>query len=66
MAGIVNAKGTFRANTAAELTAIYAAKAASPTLDFCGPYASYTVVPTWNFCVGVGTVKEPATPLAQR
>jgi kumamolisin len=71
MAGIVNAMGTFRANTAVELTAIYAAKAANPTLNFaiptlgyCGPYASYAVVPAWNFCVGVGTVKEPATPLA--
>jgi kumamolisin len=70
LAGIVNSQGHFRANTAAELSALYAAKIASPTADFgipttgyCGPYASYTVKTNWNFCVGVGTVKEPATPL---
>jgi kumamolisin len=70
LAGIVNSKGHFRANTAAELSALYAAKIASATADFgipttgyCGPYASYTVTSTWNICVGVGTVKEPATPL---
>ena len=74
MAAIVNAAGTFRANTAAELTAIYAAKAASATADFaipttgyCGPYASYTVVPAYNYCSGVGTPKAAVAPLsAQR
>ena len=73
MAGIVNAHGTFRANTAAELTAVYNAKAASATADFaivtagyCGPYATYTLDSTsvaWNFCVGEGTVKGAVTPL---
>lgn len=72
LAGIVNSQGHFRANSAAELSALYAAKIASATADFaipttgyCGPYASYTVNSTWNYCVGVGTVKEPATPLIQ-
>ncbi len=71
LAGIANAMGLFRANTAAELTAIYNAKKASATADFaipttgyCGPYASYSVSATWNYCVGVGTVKG-ATPLTQ-
>jgi kumamolisin len=72
LAGIVNAMGSFRASTHAELRAIYGAKDASPTLDFtipttgyCGLYASYTVDTAWNFCAGVGTPMEPATPLAQ-
>jgi subtilase family serine protease len=72
LAGVVNSQGHFRANTAAELSALYAAKIASATADFgipttgyCGPYASYTVNQFWNYCVGVGTVKEPATPLTQ-
>lgn len=65
LAGIVNAMGSFRASTKAELAAIYNAKAASATLDFaipttgyCGPYASYSVATTWNFCAGVGTPME--------
>ena len=70
LAGVVNSQGHFRANTAAELSALYTAKIASATADFaipttgyCGPYASFTVGQLWNFCVGVGTLKEPATPL---
>lgn len=73
LAGITNALGKFRANTAAELTALYNAKAASATLDFaipatgyCGPNASYSVGQAWNFCAGVGTLQDPANPLAQR
>lgn len=72
LAGIANAMGHFRANTAAELSAIYAAKKKSATADFaipttgyCGPYASYTVSSTWNPCVGVGTMKGSVTPLTQ-
>jgi kumamolisin len=73
LAGIVNAIGSFQASTNAELVAIYNAKAANATLDFvipatgyCGPYASYAVATTWNFCAGVGTPLEPLTPLAQQ
>jgi subtilase family serine protease len=74
LAGIANAMGHFRANTAAELTAIYNAKKASATADFaipttgyCGPYATYSVSANWNACVGVGTIKQSgATPLAQQ
>jgi len=75
LTGLTNAAGTFRANTAAELTAIYAAKSTSQTLQFapaatgyCGIYAAFSAVPQWNFCVGVGAPKGPGiTPLtAQR
>src|SRR3984893_12824349 len=39
LAGIANAMGTFRGNTASELTAIYNAKAAGPTTAFTIPVA---------------------------
>jgi kumamolisin len=64
IAGLTNAAGAFRANTAAELTAIYDAKKqradlyfAIPKSGYCGPYASYTVSADWNYCAGVGTPK---------
>jgi kumamolisin len=64
IAALTNASGSFKANSKAELTAIYNAKKANPTLNFaipttgyCGPYASYTVSTNWNFCVGAGSVK---------
>ena len=70
MAGLTNAQATFRANTAAELTALYNAKKASATADFatttigyCGPYAAYVPNAKWNYCLGVGTVKGSVTPL---
>jgi subtilase family serine protease len=69
LAGIANAMGHFRANTAAELTAIYNAKIASatahfaiPTTGYCGPYATYSVSANWNACFGVGAPKGGPTP----
>jgi kumamolisin len=59
-ASMANIAGSFAASTQAELTKIYAAKAANsaslvnPATGYCGLHTAYQVAPTWNFCTGAG------------
>jgi subtilase family serine protease len=58
-AAVINASGSFRASTAAELTAIYGGAGSSSfktiTRGICGPYAGYSPGTIWSPCVGVGS-----------
>lgn len=74
VAGITNAHGSFKPSTLGEQRAIYNAKKLSATANFavattgyCGAHAEYAVADTWNWCVGVGTIKQTGgvTPLAE-
>ena len=64
-AGLTNAAGGFRASTAAELTALYAAKTSAPasfsttSVGFCGPYAGWLPGTSWNPCVGLSALTTP-------
>jgi subtilase family serine protease len=55
-AGILNAAGTFRTSTLAELLAIYGGTAGfnAVTDGDCGPYEGYLAVSPWSFCGGHG------------
>jgi kumamolisin len=57
MAGVINAAGSFRASTAAELTAIYGNPAGFTNIvdGVCGPYAGYFAGKGWNLCAGNGS-----------
>jgi len=64
-AGIVNNAGSFAASTSAELTTMYANR--HNTADFndlvygyFGPYASFTAVPAWDPCTGIGSPHSTA------
>jgi subtilase family serine protease len=59
LAGIVNAAGTFRTSSNAELTALYGGLGGPSFYDvirgICGPYGGYSARAGWDFCTGVGS-----------
>ncbi len=57
IAAITNNAGQFRANTDAELTAVYTNHAMfhDITQGICGPYTGYWAMTGWDLCTGVGS-----------
>jgi kumamolisin len=66
-AAITNLSGSTAASSQAELSKIYAAKAANanafanPAAGYCGMHAAYAVATIWNFCSGVGVPANAST-----
>lgn len=62
-AGIVNQAGHFAASSNAELTTMYANRAAGLgdynkiVSGWCGPYSGFATTGGWNFCGGIGSDK---------
>jgi kumamolisin len=56
-AGIINLAGSFKASSAAELTAIYNNRSGFTNIvdGACGPYEGYLASVGWNLCTGNGS-----------
>jgi kumamolisin len=56
-AGIINLAGSFKASSAAELTAIYNNRSGFTNIvdGACGPYEGYLASMGWNLCTGNGS-----------